>query len=82
MIIKASMIAQAAADAGMEVPDADFDVNKFPHFHVFCCAQLCRPLVNWGEHWENAKVVAAIDERKIRSICLQDLINEGFIYPS
>lgn len=55
-----SMLVEAAEKAGMEVPEnpdgGDFQ-ETHPHFHVFCTLQLGRP-INWGEHWENAEIIA------------------------
>lgn len=73
------MLVEAAKQAGMEVPsDPDhYDNEKFPHFHVFCGAQLGRSLAFWGEHWENAKVVAEIPEKEIRTLTIQQLVDKG-----
>lgn len=67
MLVFAGMIAKAAQDAGMKVPDnpdGDWSPKEYPHFHVFCNVQLARPMVSPGEHWENAKIVAAIPEKR------------------
>lgn len=79
MLAFPAMLVEAAKQAGMKVPkDPDkFDPEKFPHFQVFCGAQLGRPLAFWGEHWENAKVVAEVPEKKIRSITIPQLIGKG-----
>jgi len=73
-----SMLVGAAAKAGMKVPpDADdFDAAEFPHFAVFCNVQLCRP-VRMGEHWDNAKVIAAIPDEKIMQVTLMEMIALG-----
>jgi hypothetical protein len=73
------MIAEAALKAGMKVPnepDKDWDPEEYPHFSVFCNVQLNRG-VRWGEHWENAKVIAAISEDDIHTITLEELIVRG-----
>jgi hypothetical protein len=78
------MIAPAAKKAGMKTPvdPDDFDGNEFPHFFVYCNLQLGRPMVFPGEHWENAKVVAAIPDDWIRSVTLEQMIERGFQYRS
>lgn len=79
MIIFPGMIASAAEKAGMKVPpepDGDWDAKEYPHFNIFCTVQLCRA-IRWGEHWENAKVVARIPEDKLQTVTLQDLIDDG-----
>lgn len=81
-MIYPSMLVEAAAKAGMDVPPnpADFDAKKYPRFDIFCKVQLCRPII-WGEHWDNAKVVARIPEEKLATVTLQDLIDDGLAYP-
>lgn len=79
MIIYPSMLIDAAEKAGMRVPknpDEGFDTKKFAHFNIFCTVQLCRP-VRWGEHWDNAKVVARIPNENLDKVTLQDLLNDG-----
>ena len=76
-----SMIAETARQAGMKVPpnegEDDFSPDEFPHFHVYCNVQLGVALT-WGNHWENAKIIASIPEDKLRSITVQDLEVMGF----
>lgn len=80
-----SMLINAAQQAGMKVPDLsasdDYAKDDFPHFHVFCTAQLARRMQP-GEHWENAKVVAAVPESEVRMITLDQLIERGLRYQS
>lgn len=79
MLAFPGQIAKAALDAGMKVPtdlDGDIDAGEYPHFTVYCNVQLNRP-IRWGEHWDNAKVVAAIPDDKIRTVTLEDLIQAG-----
>ena len=82
MIIYPGMIATAAEQAGMKVPadpDGDWDAKEYPHFNIYCNVQLARP-IRWGEHWENAKVVAAIPEDKLDTVTLEYLIEQGLEY--
>lgn len=75
-----SMIEDAAREAGMKIPDdveAEFDPNEFPHWHVYCNLQLGRA-VTWGNHWENAKIVANAPEDKIRTMTEDDFCAMGF----
>ena len=83
MLAFPSMIEEAARKAGMKVPDDldEYPLRDFPHWFVFCQAQLgrrCEP----GEHWENAKVVAAIPDDEITEITIQRLIDKGFRWSS
>ena len=74
MIAFPSMLLKAAEDAGIKVPDLsmskndEFDNNIYPHFAVFCNAQLCRRMSNLAQHWENAKIIAQIPDDKIKTI--------------
>ena len=82
MMAYPGMLASAAEKAGMKVPpnpDGEWKVEEFPHFNIFCVVQLGRR-IRWGEHWENAKVVAAIPEDKLDTITLMDLIESGLEY--
>lgn len=80
MIVFPHMLENAAKEAGMTVPpDAeDFNGDEFPHFRVFCEAQLARPMLSPGEHWENAKIIANISNEKIKTVTIDDLRNLGF----
>jgi hypothetical protein len=84
MILFPSMLIRPAEKAGMKVPDLgngeDFNTEEYPHFNVFCTAQLGRRMSSWTEHWDNAKVISSIPEDKIRSITLRELIDLGFAY--
>lgn len=82
MMVYPSMLIEASVQAGMQVPpDPDnFNRDEYPHFHIFCMVQLGRA-VNWGEHWENAKVVARIPDTKVKTITLEELVNDGLEYP-
>jgi hypothetical protein len=73
-----SMLINAAEKAAMKVPpDADdFLAKDYPHFAVFCALQLNRP-VHHGEHWENAKIIAAVHEDKIMTNTLEDFLALG-----
>lgn len=73
------MLVGAAEKAGMAVPpdEDDFDPMEFPHFHVFCNAQLgCA--MNPGEHWENAVAITSIPMDKIKTVTVLDLIAAGY----
>lgn len=79
MILYPGMLVSAAEKAGMKVPpnpDGEWNKDEYPHFNIYCLVQLARP-IRWGEHWDNAKVVAAIPNDKLDSVTLQDLIENG-----
>lgn len=79
MLAFPSMIAKAAEEAGMKVPENpdDFSPHEFPHFQVFCSVQLGRRMNSMVEHWENAKVIAAIPDDEIKQVSVDDLIKLG-----
>lgn len=81
MFIFPSMLVPAAEKAGMKVPPKpdDFKTAEFPHFRVFCQLQLCRPMQP-GEHWENAKIIAAIPEKELKTLRLQGFLKKGLRY--
>lgn len=85
MLVFPSMLVAPAKNAGMKTPELnstedDFDPEEFPHFAVFCVAQLGRPMGSMSEHWENAKVIAGVSEEDIRTANLQFLLDRGLSY--
>lgn len=86
MLAFPSMLLSAAEQAGMKTPELgdndEFDMNEFPHFAVFCNAQLGRRMSDMGEHWGNAKIIADIPEHEIRTITLGGLIDRGLSFSS
>ena len=84
MLAFPSMIARSAEEAGMKVPDFDakgndeYDAKDYSHFHVFCVMQLGQPLLDWGSHWTNAKIIAAIPDNKIKTVTAKDIEKLGF----
>jgi len=83
-----SMLVDAATEAGMKVPpeslldtEPSFDKNEYPYFFVFCQLQLGRP-IQWGEHWENAKIIASVPLEKLKSMLLEDYLALGLNYTS
>lgn len=66
MLIFPGMLADAAQEAGMKVPEGE-EYDEYPHWHIFCHLQLCRP-ITWGNHWRNAEIIAAVPEEKLKSM--------------
>lgn len=87
MLVFESMIAKAAQEAGMKVPpDELLDEEKpenyteeYPHFHCFCVLQLGRAMTGPTEHWENAKVIAAIPEEQLKTMKVEDFAKAGVV---
>lgn len=76
-----SMLTDACEKEGIAVPpdpddEESWDKNDYPHFYVFCALQLCRP-IEWGEHWENAKIIANIETEKLKTMKLDDFLALG-----
>ncbi len=82
MIVFETMLVPAATQAGIKVPPNldDFKFEEFPHWVVFCNTQLARPMRH-GEHWENAKTIAAIEEEKLKTMTYDDFRAIG-VYPN
>ena len=86
MIAYAGLLCQPAEDAGIAVPeDLHFDGNNLddfreshPHFFVYACLQLGRPLPSPDSHWSNAKVVAALSEDEVKTVTPGDFMARGF----
>jgi len=80
MLAFPGMLVGPAQEAGIKVPpDPDnFKPDKFPHFHVFCAAQLGQSMPSWTSHWSNAKIVAGIPKAKLKTITFKELYDLGF----
>lgn len=78
-----SMLFDAADQAKMARPPEDWNEDwtdelreQYPHFFCYCMLQLNRP-ITWGEHWENAKIIASIPDTKIKKMELVDFLAMG-----
>lgn len=82
MLAFPGMLVPAAQEANMKVPsDPDsFNPKDFPHFDIFCTVQLGRRMSSWTEHWDNAKVVAALTEAECKTITLGQLLEKGLSF--
>lgn len=74
------LLVKAAEDAGMKVPsDPDnYVASDYPHFHVFCNAQIGRRMPYPGVHFDNARVIAEIPDDAILHMKVEDLVTRGF----
>lgn len=85
MIVFEGLIAVAAKKAGMKTPPEEqldvkvggWDKKDYPHFFVFCNLQLGRSMSSPNQHWENAKVIAAIPEEKLKTMTVEDFVAAG-----
>jgi len=67
----------AAKAAGIEVPSDlhDYDKSEFPFWHLYCLAQIDRPLANADSYRKNACVIADIDPKRIDAIGFVDIVD-------
>lgn len=79
MIAFPDMLVPAAQDADMAFPPdpASFDPDAFPHFHVFCCLQLGRPMSDFSQHWRNAKILAGLSAEQVRALTFEQAEDLG-----
>ena len=67
MINQRESLVDAAEQAGINIPPDlnDYDKSLFPYWHLFCLAQIDRPLLTETSHYKNAKMIAAISVEQI-----------------
>jgi hypothetical protein len=80
MLAFASMLIRPAEAAGIPIPpDLDkFNDEDFIRWNIFCHMQLGQSMPSPGIHWENAKVIAAIPEDKLKTITPREILDMGF----
>lgn len=73
------MLIAPAKNAGINVPDDvnDYDMDKYPHWHVYSLVQLGAPMPWPGAAFDNASLIASLSEEKIKSVTYDDLIDKG-----
>lgn len=79
MLCFPSMLVNAAEEADLPVPPdpENFKPERWPHFALFCSVQLNRPMMNPGEHFDNAKVIAKFRVSQLEKLTWKDLIKAG-----
>ena len=82
MIAFPVMLKGAAELAGMKVPPdlEKYSNSDYPHWHCFCVLQLGRAVTYHGEHWDNAKIIAAVPDDDIMKFSVKDFIALGLHY--
>jgi hypothetical protein len=84
MIAFASLLVPPAEQAGIKIPDVvsddnlTYDPKDYPHWHIFCNAQLGTPMPSADAHWNNAHVVASLSEFDTKVITMKELVDRGF----
>ena len=73
-------LVSASQKAGIETPTdpLEYDESKYVKFHLFCCAQLGAPMPYPGVHFENAEVIAKLNEETLETITMSELEEAGF----
>jgi len=75
------MLVLPADKAGIPIPEDPnlFDEvrENYPKFALFCYTSLFRS-TNWGEHWDNAKVIAGLTDEEVKTITPEQLRAKGF----
>ena len=80
MISFPSLLLSHAQNAGIKAPSNvdDYDAEQYPHFHVYKCVQVGRPII--GEsHVRNAIIIAAVPQNKIQKITFKELKKLGVV---
>lgn len=82
MIAYPEMLVNAAQEAKIKVPENvnNYNGNEYPHFRVFANCQLGISQSYMGCHFDNAKIIAAIPDDKIKTITWAEIIKLGFHY--
>lgn len=79
MIAFPELLVEPACEASIRVPlDPEvYDADRFPFWHVYAVWQIGRPLPDPVAHWDNAYVIAAVPEEKIRHVTFDELKARG-----
>lgn len=79
MITFPSLLANAASKSGIMVPQIvdNYSREDYPHWFVFCWAQLGRPMPSPVSHWNNAKLIAGIPANQLKYVSIEDLNKKG-----
>lgn len=74
------MLVSAAEKAGIAVPSDpnEFEAEDYPHFALFCIAQLGQSMPYPGVHFDNARVIAEVSFDEIKTITYEQLFERGF----
>lgn len=90
MLAFPGMLLGAADAAGIPIPDPDvvnadrFELESikedFTKYFIFCILQLGKSMAYASEHWDNAKVIAAIPENELKTITPAELGKRGFSF--
>jgi hypothetical protein len=80
MLAFPEMLRSPAQDAGMKVPKDTENYNReeYPHFYIFCMLQLGRRMPYPSVHFDNAKVIAKIEEEQVKKMSFGDFCEVGF----
>lgn len=83
MLAFPSMLVGAAEAAGIKCPpdpddEKSWKKEEYLHFFVFCNVQLGRSMRSPSQHWDNAKIIAALTEAECKTVTPAHLTDKGF----
>jgi len=80
MIACPELLVKPAQDAFIPIPEnlEDYDVEEYPHWHVYLMLQLGSSMPDARAHFHNAHVVSRISDEDIFDLTGNDAINRGF----
>lgn len=80
MIALPIMLLEPAKQAGIKTPENpdDFSAEEFQYFALFIYAQLGTPMPTPTSHWDNAKIIASLKKKEIKTITFEQLEEKGF----
>ena len=81
MIVHPGLLVNPAKESGIAVPDdlRDYDPEQYPHWDVFMFAQLGRPMPSANSHFENAKLIGAVEDDRIKEMTAASLLQLGVV---
>lgn len=79
MIAFPSMLVGCAKEAGISVPKdcENYEPKEFMKWHIYLMVQLGQSLPYPSAHWDNAKVIADLNESDLYVVTMSDLIEKG-----
>ena len=81
MIMHPGLLYGVADNAGIKVPPIDemttYEMEDYPHWHVYFNLQLGASLPNADQHFVNAELIASIPDDRIKLITGEEMIQLG-----
>lgn len=79
MLAFPGMLAPYAESAGIKVPEnlEKYEPHDYPHWHVYLNIQLGASMPSPDAPSNNAKIIASLDEKRIKTVSFRDLEELG-----